>query len=125
MGCRWPPQPPSTYSNPHSGAGATDGRSRSTTSCEETEVSAGTTTHIVDFVFEPAQAQLKVGTTVTWVNEGAAARTSAAYVDGTKHWDSNILDTGQSFAFTSSEPGSFDYLCTLRPNLTASLEVVE
>ncbi len=63
--------------------GRAQSTARSTTSCEATEVSAGTTIRIVDFVFEPAQAEVKVGKTVTWINEGAAAHTSAAYVGGT------------------------------------------
>ena len=88
---------------------------------------AGTaaTIHIVDFAFEPAQAEVKVGTTVTWVNDGATAHTSAAYVEGTKYWDSNILNSGQSYSFTFTEPGSFDYLCTLHPNMKAHLDVTE
>ncbi len=93
--------------------------------CEEPGISTGTTIRIVDFDFEPAEAQVKVGTSVTWVNEGAAAHTSAAYVGGTKYWDSNILESGQSYAFTFTEPGSFDYLCTLHPTMKAHLDVVE
>ena len=93
--------------------------------CEEADASTGSTIRIVDFAFEPAQADVKVGTTVTWINEGDAPHTSTAYVDGTKYRDSNILETGQSFAFTVTEPGFFDYLCTLHPNMTASLNVVE
>ena len=93
--------------------------------CEEADASTGTTIRIVDFGFEPAQTEVKVGTTLTWINEGDAPHTSTAYVDGTKYWDSNILETGQSYAFTLNESGFFDYLCTLHPNMTASLNVVE
>lgn len=68
---------------------------------------------------------MEVGTTATWVNEGATARTSTAYVDGTKYWDSNILNSGQSYSFTFTVPGSVDYLCTLHPTMTAHLDMVE
>ncbi len=79
---------------------------RSTTSWQATEVSAGTTIRIFDFAFEPAQAEVKVVSTASWVNDGDAAHTSGAYVDGTKYWVSNILETGQSYACTFSQPGS-------------------
>ncbi len=67
---------------------------------------------------------MKIGSTVSWVNDGDATHTSPAYVGGTTYWDSNILDSGQSYAFTFTEPDSFDYLCTLHPTMKAHLDVV-
>ena len=81
------------------------------------------TIRIVDFAFEPATTQVKVGTTVTWVNNGPAPHTSTAS-SGATTWDSGVLQAGQSFSFTFDQPGSFDYLCLLHPAMTAHIDVV-
>jgi plastocyanin len=100
---------------------------------ELTEAGGGTpaadaeemTINIVDFFFDPAEVTVKVGTTVTWVNVGPTDHTTTAFVDGDKFWDSEIMHEGDTFSFTFDEPGSFDYLCGLHPNMKAHLEVVE
>ncbi len=80
------------------------------------------TVSIQDFFFEPEQLTVAPGTTVTWVNDGEEPHTSTAD-DGM--WDSGTLQPGESFSFTFDEPGSYSYLCTIHPDMTASINVSE
>jgi len=75
---------------------------------------------IADFAFDPPTLEIPVGTTVTWTNNDAAAHTATS-TDGV--WDSNILNTGDSFSYTFDEAGTFDYICSLHPNMKAQIVV--
>lgn len=71
--------------------------------------------------FEPAQLEIKAGTTVTWTNETEVAHT----VSGSKldFEDSGYLDPGQSFSQTFDMPGTYFYDCDPHPWMTASIVV--
>lgn len=77
---------------------------------------------IVDFEFSPASTTVEVGTTVTWTNSGQAPHTATA--DGGA-WDSGTLNTGDTFSFTPTQAGTFSYICTIHPFMTATLVVTE
>lgn len=85
-----------------------------------TEEPAGATVEvdIVDFAFEPSNLAIPPGTTVVWINRGVAPHT----VTGS-FADSGILDPDQSFSFTFDEPGVFDYVCQLHPQMTGQITV--
>jgi len=80
---------------------------------------------IVDFRFDPGTIEVKIGTTVTWVNDGPTDHTTVAFAGGKKRWDSNILHAGDEYSLTFNEPGSFDYVCGLHPTMKAHVDVVE
>ena len=65
---------------------------------------------IRNFLFGTGPLTVKVGTTVTWVNDDSAAHTATA---DNKLWDSGVLQKGQSFSFTFKQAGQFPYYCTL------------
>ncbi|MGH2534578.1 MAG: ScyD/ScyE family protein [Thermomicrobiales bacterium] len=87
-------------------------------------VAAVVTVRIVDFAFDPADLTVPVGTNVTWVNDGPTDHTAVAFDGGAKVWDSDILAAGDEYDFTFDQPGSYDYLCGLHPEMTAHIEVV-
>jgi plastocyanin len=95
--------------------GATEGGSDATTS----EI----VVRIFDFGFDPAELTVPVGTTVIWANTGAVQHTTVARVEGEVVWDSNIMEPGDTFSFTFTEPGSWDYLCGLHPDMKATITV--
>ena len=78
------------------------------------------TVYIRDFYFEPAQLQVEPGTTVTWVNEGAAPHTVTA---NNGAYDSGTLQPGQSFSWTFNNPGTYGYYCAIHPSMTAAVTV--
>ena len=84
-------------------------------------VAAGDTTVKIDnFTFEPAQLTVKVGTTITWVNEDDIPHTVVATG---KAFRSKALDTDDKFSFTFAAPGSYEYFCSLHPHMKAMVTV--
>ena len=81
---------------------------------------------VVDFRFAPAVPRLPVGATLTWVNVGPTQHTVASsdQADGERLWDSNIMEVGDVYSYTFDEPGTYDYLCALHPDMVAEVEVV-
>ncbi|MEM0117746.1 MAG: cupredoxin domain-containing protein [Conexivisphaerales archaeon] len=52
------------------------------------------------------------GTQVIWENEDTTQHTTTS-VNGV--WDSGIMNPGQSFSFTFSKPGVYNYICNVHP----------
>jgi plastocyanin len=75
---------------------------------------------IEDFYFEPANAAVNPGDTITWVNEGNHPHTVTAD-DGQFH--SEVLNPGDSFSVTFPEAGTFGYHCEIHPSMTGSVTV--
>jgi plastocyanin len=73
---------------------------------------------IGDGFFSPATLTVAVGDTVTWTNVDDSPHTVSA---GT--FDSGNLDEGQTFSFTFTEAGTFDYVCSYHDEMTASITV--
>jgi plastocyanin len=79
--------------------------------------SDGPTVVIEDLAFGPDALTIKAGETVTWVwNDSVEHDVSG---DGFK---SEIMSEG-TFSHRFDEPGTYDYLCTLHPNMTGTIEV--
>ena len=86
----------------------------------------GSTVAIVairDFDFQPRTLTVKPGTTVTWVNcepEGIDAHTTTSNGGS---WDSPFLEPGDSYSWTFSAAGTFDYHCVPHPSMQATVIV--
>jgi plastocyanin len=79
------------------------------------------TIRLVDFAFDPSTITVTAGTTVTWVNAGAALHTVTA-TDGS--WDSGLVRAGGgTFVRRFPTPGTFTYLCSLHPSMTGVVRV--
>ena len=70
------------------------------------------TAKIDNFTFEPARLTVKAGTTVTWRNEDDIPHTVTSTA---RLFKSKALDTDDSFSFTFTEPGTYEYFCSLHP----------
>ena len=77
---------------------------------------------IVDFDYDPASRSVPVGTTVRWVNEGEIPHTVTSEAGG---FDSGLIVAGAESVRTFAEPGTFDYLCTLHPEMTGTITVTD
>ncbi|WP_244885644.1 plastocyanin/azurin family copper-binding protein [Amycolatopsis vancoresmycina] len=80
------------------------------------------TVAIKDFAFAPAATTVKKGTTVTWTNSDQDPHTVTSTGSGGP-LRSPTLQTGQSYQYTFSTPGTFEYLCTIHPFMTATVTV--
>ena len=81
---------------------------------------SATSVGIVDFAFAPAILKISVGTTVTWTNHDQDAHD---VTERTGAFRSPTLNTGDSFTFTFTKPGQYQYLCTIHPFMTATVVV--
>lgn len=77
---------------------------------------------IAGFQFGPAEAEVTVGSTVTWTNFDGATHTATAD-DGT--FDSGDIEAGEEFSFTFEEPGTFSYFCEIHPDMIGTITVTE
>jgi plastocyanin len=71
---------------------------------------AAVTVSSKDFEFAPKEIRVKVGTTVTWKNDGAAPH-SATAVD--KSFDTALFQPGEAKSTTFKTAGTFVYFCLL------------
>lgn len=78
------------------------------------------TISIVDFAFSPSSMTITAGTTVTWVNQGAAVHTATS---DTGAFDTGQIAPGQSASVTFDTPGTYTYYCAIHPNMTATIVV--
>ena len=78
------------------------------------------TVSIKGFAFNPPNATVAPGTTVTWVNDDQAPHTATAN-DGA--FDSGTLQPGQSYSFVFDKPGTYAYICDLHPFMKGSVVV--
>ena len=75
---------------------------------------------IVDFAFDAPTVEIPMGTTVTWTNTGKIIHTTTSK---DKLWDSAIMNPGDTFSYAFTEAGTFDYWCTLHPNMLGTIVV--
>jgi plastocyanin len=66
---------------------------------------------MANFVFNPQDITIPVGTTVIWVNQDSAPHNAVA--DDGAAFKSELLSTGQEFRFTFDTVGDFPYFCEL------------
>ncbi|MGW3513755.1 plastocyanin/azurin family copper-binding protein [Streptomyces sp. NPDC000994] len=83
---------------------------------------SGNAVAIKNFAFAPATLKVKAGTTVTWTNQDTDAHTvTSAGSGGPLH--SAALATHATYRYTFTKPGTYHYLCTIHPFMTATVEV--
>lgn len=79
---------------------------------------------ITDFAFDDSVIRIKAGTTVTWTNRDVAPHTVTEGTPGSDPaFDSGMLEQGESWSMTFTEPGEYDYYCLPHPFMTARVIV--
>lgn len=77
----------------------------------ESQIAAGEVTiEMVDFLFSSLSVTIPSGTTVQFINVGQAKHSATADNDA---FNSGLIATGQEFAFTFDEAGTYAYYCLL------------
>jgi manganese oxidase len=75
---------------------------------------------IKDFAFSPDTLTVSVGSSVTWRNNDSVAHTVTA---NGKSFDSGNLAGGKTFTYAFTKPGTYDYVCSYHPSMTATVVV--
>jgi Icc protein len=76
---------------------------------------------IDNFAFSPPALSVARGTRVTWINDDDVPHL-IVNVQG-KFRQSPVLDTGGRYAATLTEPGTYDYFCSLHPKMQGRVVV--
>ena len=82
--------------------------------------SASTTVLMKSFDFSPMTVTVPAGTTVTWKNLDGAPHTVTS-ADGS--FRSAALEQNDSFKFKFDKPGTYKYICSIHPKMTAAIIV--
>ena len=108
-------------SSSSSGSSSTSTPAPATTaSSSSASSSGGVTVKAAGFAFNPTSVTVKKGQKVTWTN-GDPAPHNVTSSDGTIK--SKDFGNGQSFTYTATKPGTFHYICTIHPQMKATLIV--
>ncbi|HSR78128.1 MAG TPA: cupredoxin family copper-binding protein [Xanthobacteraceae bacterium] len=75
---------------------------------------------IDNFTFSPQTLTIKAGSKVTWTNRDDIPHTVASTA---KAFKSPALDTDDSYSFTFTTAGSYEYFCSLHPHMTGTIVV--
>src|SRR5215203_1617616 len=75
---------------------------------------------IGDNFFDPPDATVEPGSTITWTNSGARPHTVTAD-DGS--FDSGVLNPGESYTVAFDGQGTVTYHCTIHPEMRGSVTV--
>jgi plastocyanin len=76
---------------------------------------------IDNFTFSPQTLTVKAGTTITWINKDDIPHGIAATGNAFKR--SNAMDTDDSYSFTFTTPGAYQYFCYIHPHMTGTIVV--
>jgi plastocyanin len=89
-------------------------------SAAEAAPARAVTIKITNFDFSPTVITVPAGTQITWLNQDDDAHDIVADAGGFR---STPLDTGDSYAFTFSHPGTYGYHCGLHPHMVGKVVV--
>ena len=70
--------------------------------------------------YAPAELNVAVGTTVTWMNGDFISHTSTSNTAG---WDSGIVAPGGQFSVVFKNVGTFPYHCAIHPGMVGTVVV--
>jgi plastocyanin len=75
---------------------------------------------IDNFAFTPPTLIIPTGTTVTWTNADGEAHT---VVEKERKFRSAALDTDDRYSHTFTEPGEYEYICSIHPYMAGKILV--
>jgi plastocyanin len=78
---------------------------------------------IKNFAYSPADATVKVGQTVKWKQEDQAPHDVDS--QSGERIKSPVMQKGGEFEYTPKQAGKVSYICSIHPNMKATLNVTE
>jgi len=86
---------------------------------------AAHTTHAIamaNYAFVPSAMTIEAGDTVVWTNSDQAQH-DVMVTSGPAQIHSPMLSKGQQWSFTFTVPGTYHYVCSVHPDMVATLTV--
>jgi len=81
----------------------------------------GPTSAIHDRIYSPAAITVAAGQTITWRNETLGPHTVTST---SELFNSGRIEGGTGFSLKFSNPGTFDYYCTIHPTMKGAVTVL-
>jgi plastocyanin len=75
-----------------------------------------------NIAFDPTSLNAKVGQTVVFTNNDTPPH-NVTYVSGPKFASSSTMNPGATFSLKLTQAGTIHYVCTIHPNMTATITV--
>lgn len=75
---------------------------------------------IQGFAFSPGSVEISAGDTVRWTNMDSATH----IVKGGTTFESGSLAKGNTYEFMFTEPGVYDYICSIHPSMKGTITVI-
>jgi len=77
---------------------------------------------IADFAYDPDPVTIEAGGKVIWQNEDSVPHTATAE-DGS--FDTGTIEEGKLKSENFKQPGTYEYVCSIHPQMHGTVEVVE
>jgi len=68
--------------------------------------------------FNPASVQISVGDTVKWTNMDSVQHNPKGTI-----FDSGPLTQGNTYEFKFTQPGTYNYICSIHPSMQGTITV--
>jgi amicyanin len=75
------------------------------------------------YAFQPAALTIRAGDTVTWTNQDVAPH-DVTTTGGPVAVHGATITKGQSWSYTFTVPGTYSYICSIHPDMRATLTVL-
>lgn len=85
-----------------------------------TAASAALQVIMTNRTYVPQQIAIKVGDTITWVNQDAPQHDVVA---DNGEFKSSLFDRGGTFSFTFTKAGTYPYHCSIHPGMVGTVVV--
>jgi plastocyanin len=102
-----------------SGCGSSTSTSAGSGPTSSVTASSGHRVVISDFAFKPSTLTGPAGTKVTFTNQDSTLHTAT----GSGSFDSGNLKQGQSYTYTFTKPGTYDYICSIHQYMRGTVVV--
>lgn len=79
---------------------------------------------IKNFAFDPAAANVKKGTKVTWINQDSVPHQVVSDPNG-ETFKGQVLQQGDSYTVEFDKEGTYNYHCGIHPMMKASVTVTQ
>ena len=78
---------------------------------------------IQNFAFSPATIKVKVGDTVTWINQDSTQHSVIANTASADAPNGSLMAKGETYKFTFNKAGTYAYHCGVHPSITGTVTV--
>jgi plastocyanin len=79
------------------------------------------TIRMVDIKFDPREATAGVGQEICWINEDTVQHDAKA--ESGADFESELFGKGETFTATVDQPGTVEYVCTVHPGMTGTIQI--